>query len=159
MKIDIDKLIGFLIRAKCQTYAGDGKEITPQRPGFKELEYKEGDWEYRDSYSGFYSAPGQEVVRFGGQPIWTMAYGGGMNSEYHGNMAFAKRTFAFLKKALSMIEKSKPFRGPGNFREGDYEYRNSSEGDIKNFKGTEHIFYKGKEVFRQDYIGGLILSK
>jgi hypothetical protein len=27
------------------------------------------------------------------------------------------------------------------------------------FKGTEHIFYKGEEVFRQNYIGGLILPK
>ena len=159
MEINIDELISFLIRAKSQTYAGDGKGIAPQRPGFKELEYKEGGWEYRDSYTGFYFAPGQEVVRFGGQPIWTMAYSGGMNPEYHGNMTFAKQIFTFLKKALLRAERLKPFRGPENFREGDYEYRNSTEGDIKDFKGTERIFYQGKEVFRQHFIGGLILSK
>lgn len=159
MKIDIDNLISFLIRAKSQTYAGGGKEIAPQRPDFKELEYKEGNWEYRDSYTGFYFAPGQEVVRFKGQPIWIMAYSGGMNPEYHGNMIFAKQTFIFLKKALLRAGKSKPFRGPENFREGDYEYRNSTEGDVKDFKGTERIFYKGKEVFRQHYMGGLILPK
>ena len=50
MRIDIDALAGFLVKAKRQTYAGNGKEIAPQRPGFRELEYKKDDWEYRDSF-------------------------------------------------------------------------------------------------------------
>ena len=57
MKIDLEQLAKFLVKAKVQTYASDGKEIEPQRPGFKELEFKEEDWEYRDSYAGFFFAP------------------------------------------------------------------------------------------------------
>ena len=159
MKIDNNELADFLIRAKRQTYAGDGKEIVAQRPGFRELKYKEGNWEYRDSYTGFYFAPGQEIVRFSGKPIWTMAYSGGMKYEFHGNVNFVKQIFEFLKKVMLRVEKSKPFRGPENFREGDYEYTNKTDGDIKDFNGTECILYKGKEVFRQNYIGGLVIDK
>jgi len=159
MKISLEELANFLVKAKCKTYAGDGTEVFPQRPGFKELEYKEGDWEYRDSYAGFYFAPGQEIVRFQGTPVWAMAYSGGMRPEHHGNKEFAKQTFTFLKKALSRVEVTRPFRGPENFHDGDYEYSDSSEGDITDFKGTERILHQGKEVFRQDYIGGLILPK
>jgi hypothetical protein len=50
-----------------------------------------------------------------------------------------------------------PFRGPKNFKEGDFEYSNEFEGDITNFKGHEKILFKGKEVFSQDYVGGLIV--
>ncbi len=148
----------FLVKAKTETYAGDGAEVHPQRPGFKELEYKEGDLEYRDSYYGFFAAPGQEIVRFKGTPIWNMAYNGGMNPKFR-DFDLAKQTYAFLKKALLLVEEVRPFRGPNNLKQGDWEYTDQSQGDIKDFKGTETITYKGEEVFRQDYIGGLILEK
>ena len=159
MGIDFEELAKFLVRAKKQTYAGDGKEVNPQRPGFKELEYTWGDWEYRDSYAGFFSAPGQEVVRLHKNPIWAMSYNGGMRLGYGQDVIFAKRTFAFLKKALSNISPEKPFRGPPFFEDDAYKYFDFNEGDIKDFSGTEHIIYNGREVFRQRYIGGLIVPK
>jgi len=159
MVFDLNQLAKFLVRAKTQTYAGDGKEITAQRPGFTELEFKEGDFEYRDSYSGFFQAPGQEVVRYKGNPIWTMAYSGGMEKKYHGNTDFALKTFSFLKQALSRVEEIKPYRGHDDLKEGDFEYINKVEGDIANFRGQEQILYKGEKVFVQDYIGGLIIQK
>ena len=157
--VNLEDLANFLVKAKVNAWAGDGREILPQRPGFKELEFIEGDWEYRDSYTGYYYAPGQEVVRFKGRPVWTMAYSGGMKPEYHGNREFAKQTFAFLKEALKLVKPSMPFRGPLEFKHGDFEYRNRFFGDIKCFTGFEIITYKGKEVFRQDYVGGLVVSK
>ena len=159
MAINLEELARFLVKAKSQTYAGDGREVPSQRPGFKELQFAEGDWNYRDSYAGFYFAPGQEVVRFQGGLVWVMAYSGGMRSEHHGRREFAQQTFKFLKKALQRVEQSRPFRGPENFHEDEWEYRDSSEGDATDFKGTEHILYNGDEVFRQHYMGGVILSK
>ncbi len=159
MKINLEELSTFLDKAKVQAYAGEGKEIPSQRPDFKELEFSEGDYVYRDSYAGFFFAPGQEVVRFKGKPIWAMAYSGGMLPEYHGDVKFAKQTFTFLKQCLLRIEEARPFRGPKNFKEGDFEYKDASVGNVSDFSGTEHIFYRGKEVFRQHYIGGLIISK
>ncbi len=156
---DLQKLAEFLVRAKVSTYAGDGKEVTPQRPGFNELEYKEGDLEYRDSYAGFYCAPGQEVVRFKGKPIWAMAYNGGMIKKYQYNEAFSGMIFAFLKEVLKRVDKSRPFRGPESFKDGDFEYIDETSGDITLFNGCERILYRGEEVFRQRYMGGLVLGK
>ncbi|MBR9677810.1 MAG: hypothetical protein GOU97_00750 [Nanoarchaeota archaeon] len=157
--MNIEELSKFLVKAKTSTYASDVAEITSQRKGFKELEFEEGDWCYRDSYSGFYCAPGQEVVSFRGEPVWAMSYNGGMRKKYHENLGFAKQTFNFLKEALKRIEESRPFRGPESFEQGDYEYVDESEGDVTSFKGLEKIFYKGELVFEQDYIGGLIIQK
>ena len=159
MKINIDELVEFIILAKKEAYAGDGKELDPQRPGFKELDFRQEDLYYRDSYSGFFFAQGQEVVYHKGKPIWAMAYSGGMRREYHGDIPFAKTVFGFLKQALLKVEKSRPFRGPTRLEEGDLLYVDESDGDVKEFRGREKIFYKGKEVFRQDYIGGLIIGK
>jgi len=159
MEINLGELAQFLVKAKSVSYAGDGKEIQSERPGFKELEFSDKDYTYRDSYAGVFFAPGQEVVRFKGKPIWVMGYSGGMLPEFHGNREFTHQTITFLKKCLLKVDTSRPFRGPEHFRENDFEYKDSSQGDIRDFLGTEHIFYKGREVFRQHYTGGLIIFK
>lgn len=159
MEFTLEELAQFLVKAKIHTYAGDGPEVSPQRPGFRELEFLEGDFGYRDSYVGFYFAPGQEVVRFRGDPVWTMAYSGGMNPEYHGLETFSRETYDILKRALLRVEASRPFRGPECFSEGDWLYRDSSIGDITNFIGDEQIFRRGREMFRQHYIGGIIVPR
>ena len=162
--INLEELARFLVKAKKRTYAGDGREITSERLGFKELEFIEGDWNYRDSYVGFFSAPGQEVVRFRGEPVWVMSYSGGMTPKFRDDINFAKETFGFLKKALSLITEDAPYRGPETFSEDSKTYyQNSYTGDITNFRGSEKIVHtEGRIrgiVFAQDYIGGLVLPK
>jgi len=159
MKIDLKKLNQFLYEANANGYAGGGKEIQAQRPKFKEIEYSEGDWYYRDSYSGFFFAPGQEVVYFKNNPIWAMAYAGGMKEKYHGDAKFAGETFGFLKNAMMAMDRSKPFRGPKKFGEGDYRYESKVVGNAKDFIGNEKIYYKNELVFEQHFIGGLIIGK
>jgi hypothetical protein len=158
MDIDLKKLAKFLVKAKKETYATGGKEAEPQRPGFKELEFSEGDFNYRDSYIGFYAAPGQEIVRFKGVPIWSMAYDGETMKKFR-KKEFASDIFTFLKKALMRVDESKPFRGPERFEEDDFLYTSEVTGDIKRFNGHERILYKGEEVFSQNYFGGLIIHK
>jgi len=156
--LNLEELAKFLVKAKVQTYAGDGKEIKPQRPGFKELEYKEGDWDYRDSYSGFFMAPGQEIVRFRNKPVWAMAYSGGMIKDYK-KLLLAKRTFSFLKEALALVPLNAPFRGPKKLTKKNWKYINSIKGDLTDFKGNEKIYHNNKLIFEQNYIGGLIINK
>jgi len=150
----------FLVRAKKETYAGGGEEVSPQRPGFKELEYKEGDWYYRDSYSGFYQAPGQEVVYFQGKPVWAMAYSGGMKKEFHGDEALAKKTFGFLQKCLSQVEvfrRGKDFLSrkrsfpPTLHRRNDYSEITSNLVELKH----EEVTFRNleKSLWRQRIIG------
>ena len=50
-----------------------------------------------------------------------------------------------------------PFRGLDGFKEGDFEYRFSFEGDYSYFVGREAVLYKGEEVFFQDVMGSLIV--
>lgn len=159
MRIDLKQLAEFLVKAKTNTYAsGAENNITPQRPGFQELEFKEGDWEYRDSYCGFFRAPGQEIVRFKEKPVWNMSYDGGMMPKFLDNKEFAEQAFKFLQKAMMKIEITKPFRGPGEFHDGDYEYIMEVDGNITNFRGTEKILFKDEVIFVQNFMGGLIIG-
>jgi len=178
LRVDVQELARFLVKAKANTYAGNQREVEPQRPGFKELVFKEGRWEYRDSYAGFYSAPGIETVRFDGQPVWSMSYSGTIAKKYYGNEEFASHTFAFLKEALSRVDIEMPFRGPKFYAlERDqtswmYVCESKSVFDehvilsggtevepIVGFRGKEFIYCDDQVVFVQDFIGGLIVPK
>ena len=118
MEYTLQQLNEFLGKASLETYAGDGQETTSQRPGFIEFEYKKGDFLYRDSYAGFLTSAGQEVVWYRGIPIWTQQYGGGMDPKYQNDEAFAHETFSFLKRLYPMAKKShhSSREGLGSFR-------------------------------------------
>jgi len=156
--LELNKFLG---KAALNTYAGGGKEIDPKEAGFTELEYMDGDWFYKDSYTGFFQSWGREVVWYNNKPFWTQIYGGGMVQQFQNDLNFAHETFGFLKKALSSGEKQGTFqpRGPKNFSEGDWDYSCEWQGDITKFEGHEQIFLNKKLVFIHDFMGGLILSK
>ncbi|MCR4324735.1 MAG: DUF5680 domain-containing protein [Candidatus Curtissbacteria bacterium] len=159
--ISLDELNRFLGEASLKTYAGTGVETKATIKGFKELEYRDGDWYYRDNYTGFFKSWGQEVVWYKDQPVWMSLYGGGLEKEFYGDEAFAIKIFNFLKKALSSGEKSKNFqpRGPKNLSDGDWVYHCQWTGDLSDFKGHEEILYKGRVVFTHDFIGGVVIPR
>lgn len=152
-------LLEFIFKAHKNTYAAP-KEVKvkfkadPILPGHKDYDYVEKEWRYHDSYSGWFWPPGKEVVFFQGKPVWCMSYQGkakeGLTEE------FVEEIYSFLKKALMNVNEEKPFRGPDNFSEGDFEYSFSMEGDYSYFIGKEIVKYKGEEVFFQDVMGSLI---
>jgi len=155
----MEELNAFLGRAMKATYAGGGEEVESQRPKFRELEYEEGDWYYRDSYAGHTQSWGQEVVWCKGKPLWTQLYGGGAAPEYQNDKEFGHKISAFLKKALLTGEKEKVFqpRGQNNFSEKEWEYTVEWVGDIKKFSGHEEILFKGNVVFTHNFFGGLFI--
>ena len=179
MTFDLEELAEFLVTAKKATYAGDGAEVaTPERPGFKELQFTQGDWDYRDSYAGFFLAPGQEVVRFQGRPVWAMSYTGGMTERFQNDQAFATQYAGLTEeelvplfqseakqKVLGKVEVTRPFRGPEEFLDtAEWTYQSKTKGDISDFLGEEFIHHRGedfmhKTVFKQAYLGGLIVPK
>lgn len=157
--INLKELNKFLLDANANGYAGDGNKVKPpQRPGFDEIEYCKGNWLFHDSYAGHYFAPGQEIVYYKNQPVWAMAYAGGMKFQYHEDDKFAKETFSFLKKALLAMNSKKPFRGPEKFEESDWKYQSKVTGDTMDFSGNERIYYKNKLVFEQNFIGGIVVN-
>ncbi len=161
LDLQLQQLNGFFGTAALATYAGNSGYAKPINKGFKEMEYRENDWYYRDSYCGFFKSWGKETVWFKEKPVWVQNYGGGMNTEYQGNESFAKRTFSFLKSALAAGKKSEVFqpRGPKQYKKGNWRYETDLDGGIQKFNGFEKIFYKDKLVFTHRYFGGVVIDR
>ncbi len=149
----------FMARASKATYASGGGQVEAQRKGFKELEYSEGDWYYRDSYTGSLRSWGQEVVYYKEKPVWICSYGGGMQPDVM-DSTYANQTFGFLKQALLAGNKEQNFqpRGPQDFSDGEWAYRCEIQGDIATFTGHEYISQNDKIVFTHDFVGGLVIG-
>lgn len=153
----LKKLAEFIVEANKNTWAADKGEVTPQRPGCKELDYKKEDWHLRDSYTGYFRAPGMTIIYYKGQPAWTMAYGGsGMEEDKY---EITGSTFDFLKAALMKVTPQLPYRGPKNYRDGEYKYKLRVNGDLADFDGKEEIFKNKELVFSQLFFGGVVINK
>lgn len=163
LEINLDELTEFIVKAKRNGYAGNGKKrIEPD--GSKTFIFKEGNLCYIDNYSGSYQAPGNEIVRWqreDGQRIWHMAYSGGMSPEFWGNEKVKEFTLAFLKEALMMVSFSHPFRGQSIHENEDLIYTMEFVGNIRRCLGIEDIIDKSsnKLLFSQDFIGCLTIPK
>lgn len=156
--MNTQQLNEFLAKAALATYAGGGEYIKSDKKGFADLEFGEGDYYYRDSYAGYLSSHGQEIIWYKDEPVWMCSYAGGMRGDKTDDAKFAHETFDFLKVAMRSGEKSTQFqpRGPKELKEGDWEYQNNFTGDISNFKGHEEIHFKGELVFEHNYFGGVL---
>lgn len=146
----------FIKKAQAATYAAGAGEVASERPGFRELVYQEGEYSYRDSYTGFYRSRGMEVVRKDQEVVWTSLYGGGM---VDGHEQLAEQTFTFLKEAMKQAAPEFSVRGPRAFVQGDWEYAYEQFGDTHEFHGYEEISYQGSVVFFHRVIGGSVKHK
>jgi hypothetical protein len=66
----LKKLEHFIICAKQATYVGNDQELLPYRLGSKDLQFKDADFIYHDSYLGESDFIGQEIVYYRMQPVW-----------------------------------------------------------------------------------------
>lgn len=155
-------LAKFIVEANAQTWAAEGAEVTPQRPGYKELEYppenKRRDWYLRDSYTGYFRAPGMSTVYYKDKPVWTMSYGGhGQTEDYEDS---AKETFNFLQKALMKVTPEMPYRGPKEFIEEGKKYTfRLLRGDLTDCLWEEEIHEDGILTFTQIGFAGLVIKR
>jgi len=147
------ELVDFIVKAKKQTYAS-GKPARKLGDCFEEFVYEEGDYRYRDRYHAKDPKPfgGEEIVWQNGKAIWIMNYYGHILSD----KIDSNKVYGFLRKAMSLVDDQRPFRGPSHHKEGDFEYIHESKGDVSRFGGTEKIFFQGKEVYRLEYHGGTL---
>lgn len=148
------KLKQFLIKAKMNSYSS-GREAMNLPDGSKELTFEENGFKYRDRYIGDNPFIGEEIVWQAGSVIWGMNYYGRVVSV----VVPANQIYQFLQKAMRQVKEDRPFRGPGTFKDQDFEYRDESHGDIVEFTGVERIFYEGQEVYRLDYHGGYVRTE
>ena len=151
--INLQNLKESLVKAKKSTYAsGDVSKKVVGSDKSTTLIFEDGDFKYHDNYFGGEPYGGREVVFFKGEPIYMMVYYGLVSEE----ITDFRGVYRILQKALSLIPEDKPYRGPKKYIEGDYSYLNNFIGEIDNFSGEESISYKGKEIYKARYIGGLV---
>ena len=163
LEVDLTELTYFIVKAKKNGYAG-GEEKRREADGSKTFTFQEGNFHYTDNYAGSNQAPGDEIVRWqkaDGQRIWHMAYSGGMLPEFWGNVELKNETFKFLKEVLMQVSSRHHFRGLPQYDREDFSYVMDLNGDIQRFFGSELIHCKNlrKQVFTQDFIGGLVVPK
>lgn len=152
------ELSEFIVEANGKTWAAEGAEVEPQRPGYQELEYRNGLWLLRDSYTGYFRAPGMTTVYYNDTPAWTMQYGGHGQSE--GHESHTKQTFNFLKAALMKVTVQLPFRGPEEYVEGDNTYHFTMlSGDINEGLWREEITENGELTFTQTGLVGTVIGR
>lgn len=145
---DRRSIVGFLIKAKKSTYAGNGKPIESSRPCSIDLTYSEDNLVYYDSYFGTNPFIGEETLRLDDKVIWSMNYiGRKLDDEFE---------YDFLKEALMNVRPERPFRGPSIYTSSDYTYESSEKGDFNWFQGHETIKYKGRMIYEGHYHGGSV---
>jgi hypothetical protein len=143
------KLKDFLIVSKKNGYAAGEANIVSEDDKSYSTRGSSGDFSFHDNWFGGEPFGGREAVLHKGKPYWMMVY-------YGQDTGKAKGLIDFLRKALSQISEELPLRGPSHFEEGEFRYENIVEGTLEKFVGVEKIFYKGEEVFKTNYAGGLV---
>jgi len=147
------KLLKFLLKARTKTYAGGGGKVKSVFKGSKQLEYREGDWFYRDVYySGKGIFMGIEVVHYKNNPVFAMSYYGNFKG-----MA-EEEIDKILREALMENWQTTRIWKKVEWQKGDYKYvcQPDFEGSIDELAGSETIFKKGKEIYKFFYAGGLL---
>lgn len=157
MPYDQASLADFLVAAKRSTYASQNDEasIRPVLNGSKQLEYRRGDYFYRDIYFGFGFFAGQETVEYANSPIWSMVYSGGVSLPDTDHKLIAK-IYAFLRQALRQVDTASIYRGPNRYASENFLYENEAAGALDYFHGKEQILMDGQKVYELRYNGGLI---
>ena len=155
--IDKKRLCKFLVEAKKTTYAAGEKAkkiIEPDRS--TTLIYQDGELKYCDNYFGGEPFGGREVVFFQNEPIYIMTYYGLVDS----SISDFKIVYKVLQNALSLIPEDHPFRGPEEYTENAFTYKNIFTGEIDNFFGEETISSSnGKEIYKARYSGGFVCQR
>lgn len=162
MEINRQHLTEFVNKSLRHCYLGEMKKAEDsEREGFFEMEYSEGDWNYRDSFVGFYQSTGQEIVRLQNKPVWCRNYGGGMENDYINDSVVFGKVENFLRSTLAKNLDDKIFRprGPESHIDADLKYACSWSGDITDYEATEEIFYHDKKIFIHRVFGGLIVGR
>lgn len=150
---EMEGFLDFLVRAKHSTYAGNGPLTVSSRLKSKDLEYREGEFYYLDTYLGDLDFIGEEAVWFAGKPIWGMNYSGRMLTA-----DIPQDFIPCLKAALRELSVEAPYRGPQEFRLGNLLYRCSWQGDLEFFSGRETISTPEQGLYELVFHGGKIRS-
>lgn len=150
--MDKEALRQFLIAANQAGYAGgEEKKWIKEQDGSTTIPFEKGQWKSHDNFFGGEPYGGRTVVFFEGKPVWLMVYYGWAVEGVE-----AHAVYKVLRNALRQMPEDHPFRGPGEYQEGNFVYTNLWDGEISRFSGEEKIVEGGKLLYKASYLGGLV---
>jgi hypothetical protein len=151
--LSLERLEAFIVKTKAATYVGGRAKSPPCRPGSHDLQFRDGDFAYLDSYFGGVDFIGEEVVYYKNEPVWAMNYYGRILKP---EMIAAAEAGSIIKQSLSAMYREGRFLGGFEHDTGDGVYTDTSEGDVASFTGKEWITRQGIRVYELIYHGGLV---
>lgn len=147
-----EELRQFIIEANKAGYAGgEQKQWIKEKDGSTTIVFEKGDWSSHDNFFGGEPYGGRTVVSFKEKPVWIMVYYGFVEER-----AATEAVYKLLRGALMKMPENFPFRGPKEYKEGEYIYLNFWEGELKRFYGEEKIEKGGNLAYKANYMGGLV---
>ncbi|MEW6617575.1 MAG: DUF5680 domain-containing protein [Patescibacteria group bacterium] len=149
------KLVDFLLKARTKTYAGNGGKVKPLLKNSKQLEYKEGEWIYRDVYYGGNGIfVGIETIYFKNKVVWSMSYYGNFKKMTE------KEIDSILRVALLENWKTARIWKRVVWEKGKYRYICEPDfgRSIEEMGGLEYILKNKREVYKFFYTGGLFVK-
>jgi len=146
-------LIRFLLDASRRGYAAGRTAVKVREADHSTtIVHERGEWRFNDNYFGGEPYGGRSVVFLSGRPVWMAVYYGWVEDQ----SARIETVYSFLQGALLQTPEAFPVRGPDQFSEGPFAYRNVHEGGVANFSGEETIHASGRLVYTARYAGGLV---
>jgi hypothetical protein len=152
--MDSDELLDFIVDSKRKGYASGKSSPNKTMKGSHEIFIQKNDLAYRDVWFGSLTFTGIETVLQNDKPVWGMAYSGGILDE-DGNK---EKIFSFLKKALYLVDREAPYRGPKSYTDGIMTYHNEFSGEFDYFMGYESIEDDSGITYELHYSGGSIIE-
>lgn len=151
--MNLTELKEFLVASNKAGYAGgEQKKWIKEADGSTTIPFEKGEWRSNDNYFGGEPYGGRIVVFHKDQPVWMMVYYG-----FVAEGIGADPVYGILRNALMRMPEEAPFRGPGEYEEGDLTYLNNWTGDVDKYSGEEQIVDKNKGlVYKANYFGGLV---
>ena len=154
MEINELALETFIVKAKLNSYVGDGLVRTSCRLGSHDIGFEQHPWSYLDSYFGGTDFIGQEVVWHSDNPVWAMSYYGRILVP---ELISAEKAGTVIKTALSEMYRSGRFLGGFKKMTNHGYYIDQSTGDVASFSGVEKILVEDVDAYQLDYAGGLVI--
>jgi len=147
-----ESLRQFLVDSNKAGYAtGKEKQWIKESDGSTTIPFEKGDWKSHDNFFGGEPYGGRVAVFYKNKPVWIMVYYGWVREGVEVNPVYE-----VLRNALTRMPEDYPFRGPKEYKEKDFAYTNSWNGDVERFSGEEQIIQIEDLIYRANYMGGLV---
>lgn len=155
IKMNKEALKQFLLDSNKAGYAGgEEKKWIKEDDGSTTIPFEKNSWRSHDNFFGGEPYGGRTVVFYKSEAVWMMVYYGWVEEGIK-----TDSVYGILRKALNQMPEDHPYRGPREYKEGEYTYTNFWNGEVDRFSGSEQITQGDKVIYKADYTGGLVDQK